>query len=72
MPYSFEEFLEFKNHALTKSPNVDLNELKKKYDAWVFNLWKDGNGNEITNWKLKLNNTLPYIKELTTGYKISL
>jgi hypothetical protein len=39
---------------------------KLKYDSWVINEWKDGNGNKIVNWKSKLNNTLPYIAEKET------
>ena len=57
------DFQSFLNHALTKEPNIDQVELKKKYDSWSYNGWLDGNGNKITNWKLKLNNTIPHIKK---------
>ena len=57
---NFDTFL---NHALSKEPNIDQVELKKKYDSWSYNGWLDGNGNKITNWKLKLNNTIPHIKK---------
>tara|TARA_R110000868_G_scaffold120090_2_gene318887 strand:- start:132 stop:776 length:645 start_codon:yes stop_codon:yes gene_type:complete len=36
---------------------------KAKYEAWVENGWKDGNNNEIKNWKTKIKNTIPYMKE---------
>jgi hypothetical protein len=55
------DFDTFLNHALTKEPNIDEVELKKKYDAWINNDWHDGNGKKITIWKTKLNSTLPYI-----------
>jgi hypothetical protein len=35
--------------------------IKRKYDSWMANDWKDGNNNKITNWKSKLINTMPYI-----------
>lgn len=57
------DFQSFLNHALTKEPNIDQVELKKKYESWSYNGWLDGNGNKITNWKLKLNNTIPHIKK---------
>jgi hypothetical protein len=57
------EFSEFKNHALSKKPNIDLQALKNKYESWVENGWKDGNNNKIINWKSKLTNTVTYIPE---------
>lgn len=57
------QFSEFLDYAKTKKPNVDAEDLKNKYSAWIYNDWKDGNGKKIKSWKLKLNNTLPYIKE---------
>jgi hypothetical protein len=56
-------FQSFLNHALTKEPNIDEVELKKKYDAWVNNNWHDGNGKKIIIWKTKLNSTIPYISK---------
>ena len=61
----FEEFLE---HALSKKPNVDPEETKKKYEAWVYNDWHNGNGKKIKNWRGALNNTLPHIREAKNGY----
>ena len=54
---------EFKEYALSKKANVHLTELKLKYDAWVENGWKDGHDNKIKNWKSKLLNTIPHLKE---------
>jgi len=34
------------------------------YEQWVSDGWKDGNENEIKNWKTKLKNTLPHLKPL--------
>ena len=56
-------FEDFKNHALLKKPNIDLQALKNKYDSWVENGWKDGNNKKIINWKSKLSNTVTYIPE---------
>lgn len=53
----------FKQYALEKKPEVNLLELKRKYDSWIMNDWHDGNGAKIVSWTSKLNNTLPYIKE---------
>jgi Domain of unknown function (DUF4373) len=54
---------EFGEFALLKKPNVDKLDVKLKYDSWVENGWKDGNNEKILNWKSKLLNTLPHIKE---------
>jgi len=63
--YVYPPFLEFLEHAKSKVPKIDPDDLKKKYDAWVHNDWHDGNGVKIVNWKLKLNNTIPFIKVKT-------
>lgn len=57
------EFSVFLNYAIEQKPKVDNQLVKLKYDSWVSNDWKDGNDNEIKNWKSKLNNTLPFISE---------
>lgn len=54
-------FEDFKKHAESKEPKIDLRALKLKYDAWVENGWKDGNDKKIKNWKSKLTNTIQYI-----------
>jgi hypothetical protein len=56
----------FLSYAKQQKPKVDESLVKLKYDSWVINEWKDGNGNKIVNWKSKLNNTLPYIAEKET------
>jgi len=63
-------FDEFKNHALSKKSNIDLEHLRMKYDAWIENGWKNGHGNKIKNWKGSLNNTIPYIKTLASSAHI--
>jgi hypothetical protein len=61
------EFSEFLTYALQKEPLINQVDLKLKYESWVVNEWRDGNGNKISNWKSKLLNTLPYIKKVTNG-----
>jgi hypothetical protein len=58
---SFDSFLEY---ALTKEPNIDQADLKRKYDIWVEDDWNDGYGKPIKSWKKKLLNTLQYIKKV--------
>lgn len=53
----------FELYAREKEPNVKLSALKNKYDAWIENDWKDGNGRKIINWKSKLLNTLQFIEK---------
>ena len=64
-------FLQFKLYAINKKPLVDLDSLKLKYDAWIENDWKNGNGKKIVNWKIALLNTLPYIKESKPNQELS-
>ena len=61
--YAIPSYSDFELHALSVKPSIDVIELRKKYDAWINNNWHDGYGNEIKNWKSKLNSTIPYIKE---------
>ena len=56
-------FEDFKSYALENKPKVDLYALELKYKSWIENEWRDGNDKEIKNWKTKLLNTLPHIKE---------
>ena len=55
-------FSEFETFALSKKTDINKEALKLKYDAWVENGWKDGNNKPIKNWKAKLLNTIPYLK----------
>ncbi len=50
-------------YAVGKKPNVDRSSVGFKYDSWVENGWKDGNDKPVKNWKTKLLNTLPHLKE---------
>lgn len=56
-------YLNFKTYAFSKKYNIDELSLKFKYDAWIENGWKDGFDKPIKNWKSKLLNTIPYLKE---------
>ena len=54
-----------------------MESLKLKYDSWILNGWKNGNGKKIVNWQSTLLNTLPYIKtkdtqQQTTNYTLKL
>lgn len=61
---TLEEFL---NYLQIEMPNwgFDFNSnkfyLQTKYETWVSNGWKDGNGNKIKSWKLKAKNQMPYL-----------
>jgi len=57
---SIEDYIKY---AVEKKPDVDKQSVSFKYDAWVQNGWKDGNNKPIVNWKTKLLNTLPYLKD---------
>lgn len=61
---TLNEFLEY--FKLQKEFNYDayLYSVTAKYEQWVSDGWKDGNENEIKNWKTKLKNTLPHLKPL--------
>lgn len=54
---------EFGKYAIEHKPNADKQDVKLKYKAWIENDWKDGNNNKIINWKSKLLQTLPHIRE---------
>ena len=65
------EFSVFLSYAIENEPLICESSLKRKYDAWIVNNWKDGNDRKITNWKTKLLNTLQFInkKETDTNAK---
>lgn len=52
---------EFIHYCLSKKSDVDPVHAGLKYDAWVENGWKDGNGKPVKNWKSKLINTIPHL-----------
>ena len=56
-------FIEFRDYAIEHKPLANIKDLKLKYDSWLANGWKDGHDKKILNWKSKILNTLPCIKE---------
>jgi hypothetical protein len=48
--------------------DIDFDKLKEtieeKYNTWIKNGWKDGNGKQIDDWQQKIKNTLPYLKPM--------
>jgi hypothetical protein len=60
----YQEFLAyFKTLSEVYKPELEFS-LKSKYESWVENNWKDGNGKKISNWKTKLKNTIPYLRAI--------
>ena len=57
------EFSVFLNYAKSEKPLIDEYHVKAKYDSWVENGWRDGHDKIIKNWKTKLKNTIPFLKE---------
>lgn len=59
-----EEFMDYIKSVYTKS-DKNFEDYKfsteLKYESWVLNGWKDGNGTKIKNWKSKANNIIPYL-----------
>ncbi len=64
---SIPAYSEFSIYAFIQKSNIDEQSLKFKYDAWVENGWKDGYDKPIKNWKSKLLNTIPHLKEKANG-----
>lgn len=58
------EFDVFLAYALENKPTLDKESVKLKYRSFIENGWKDGNNKPIKNWKSKLLNVLPYLKEV--------
>ena len=56
------EYEEFKEYVFSKSTEVCQEKLRLKYESWIENEWKDGNNKKILNWRSKILNTIPYIK----------
>jgi len=56
---------DFKEYALDKCSELNFNvsesQINAKYQSWVTNGWKNGNGKQIKNWKSTILNTLPYL-----------
>lgn len=51
---------EFRDYAISKKPDLNVESMRFKYDAWVLDGWKDGNGKKIINWKSKVNHNIPF------------
>ena len=60
---TIEIFLNYAKTLEIYKPNLDY-AIKSKYQAWIDNGWKDGNGKIIKNWKTTLRNTMPYLKAI--------
>ena len=61
---SLDEFIKY---ALEKKPNIDIDKVKFKFEAWKLNGWQTQRNNKlqpILNWKSTLNNTIPYLGEI--------
>ena len=58
---------EFLNFAKSKVPNIDLEDVGLKYEAWKEGDWHTGGDKprKIKNWKTTLINTLPHLKKST-------
>jgi hypothetical protein len=56
---------EFKDYALDKCSELNFNvsesQVNAKYQSWITNGWRNGNGKQIKNWKSTILNTLPYL-----------
>lgn len=57
---TLEEFIQ---HAKEKKPNVSLEAVRLKYEAWKDAGWVNGNNKKIKNWKSSLTNTINYLPE---------
>jgi hypothetical protein len=58
---------EFLDYALNQKPTVDIEKVKRKYEAWKLNGWQIQRNNKlepILNWKTTLNNTIPHLGEI--------
>lgn len=51
----------YKTDIAAQFPNLEFS-VQTKYETWVEQGWKDGNGKKIINWKTKLKSTIPYLK----------
>ena len=58
---------EFVDYAISMKPDVNVDHVKLKYEAWKSNDWniplQNGKDRPIKNWKTTLLNTIPYLKE---------
>lgn len=63
---SISEFLEYVKTIEEFSQKFESLKfaIQSKYETWVSDGWKDGNGKKIINWKTKIKNTLPFLKPI--------
>ena len=59
---TLQEFVDYSKTIEIYHSSFDF-QIKTKYEAWNESGWKDGNGNQIKNWKTKLKNTMVYMKK---------
>lgn len=65
---SIPTFEEFQEYSQLHKPNVSLNDLKLKYEAWKEAGWKAGKElRPIKNWKTTILNTLKYLDDEKTN-----
>lgn len=60
---AWDDFFEYTKTLPIYKTGLDYS-IRAKYNSWVSDGWKDGNGNKIINWKTKIQNTLPHLKEV--------
>lgn len=61
-----EEFLDHCKVTLQhKYPEYEFS-LRSKYKTWVDDGWKTGHNKPIKNWKNTINNTIPYLKPISS------
>ncbi len=63
---AFSEFLSYCKTLSIYHSSLDF-QIEAKYNVWVENKWKDGNNKAIKNWKIKIQNTMPYFKRAYTA-----
>lgn len=57
-----EDFLRYCSKIIPEKYASLKFSIEAKYDTWVADGWKDGNGKPIKNWKNKINTVIPYLK----------
>jgi hypothetical protein len=65
---------EFVAYALSLKSNVNAEQVKFKYNAWLVNNWqvnRKGKNVDIKNWKTTLSNTMQYFDELENNVSLA-
>jgi ribosomal protein L12E/L44/L45/RPP1/RPP2 len=65
---TFSDFLKYVKTLKSYKQELDY-AVKVKYNNWVDNKWRDGNNDEIKNWKNKIMNTMAYMKVIVDPNK---